>query len=391
MRIAYFSPLPPCRSGVGDYSQELLPHLANWATIDLFRDDSHLDGCPLGEQFPVYHKKDFERLYPRYHACLYHLGNDLSHEYILETMLQRPSFAILHDVSLHPLISPLTIGRGNRGAYMREIGYAYGQQGIAEARAALSRNEFPFSDRPLCRRIVDLNLGTIVHSEFAAGMIRAVRPEANLAVIPMGMSMVKVASQEESRERLRLAKGEFMIASLGFATPSKRLEPALKAFARFLVTNPHSRFLVVGEVPPWYDLKQIVEDLHLGGRVLLTGRVPIEDFYAYASAADVCLNLRYPTSGETSGSVLRIMAVGRPVVVSQVGSFNELPQETCVHVPTGDGEVESIIQALERLAGNGTLRRRVGQAAQAYVQENHSWSRSAELYYQFVKGTLAGL
>ncbi len=391
MRIAYFSPLPPCHSGVADYSQELLPELANWGAIDLFVDSSSLDGCTLAGQFPIYPHTEFERRHSRYDACLYHLGNDLSHEYILEAMRRLPSFTVLHDIYLHPLISTLTIGRGNPAGYMREIGYLYGQQGITEARTALLDNQYRFSDHPLCQRVVDLNLGIIVHSEFAAGLVRAERPEANLAVIPHGVSSARVSSREESRARLGLSQGELIVASLGFATPNKRLEPALKAFARFLTSNQDSRFVVVGEVPPWYNLREVVESLHLEERVILTGRVPIEDFYAYAAAADICLNLRYPTSGETSGAVLRVMSAGTPVVVSGVGSFAELPPGTCIQVPVDEGEIDGIAHALERLAGDLPLRERMGQASRAYVQQSRSWSTTAELYYRFVKDTLAGL
>ena len=391
MRIAYFSPLPPSRSGVADYSRELLPHLAKWAEIHVFGDRADSGSHDLPEGFPVYHYADFERLSHKYQASVYHMGNDLSHEYILETMLRFPSFVVLHDVLLHHLAVALTVGRGNPALYVREMGYAYGRDGMATARAACRAGSFPHSQYPLCQRMVDVSLGVIVHSKYAAHVVRDLRPRANLAVIPQGTPPAETGSREESRRRLGLDPREFIVASLGFATPEKRLEPALTAFACFLRSNPNSRFLVVGEVPPWFDLARVIESLGLKDRVLLTGRVPMSDFYGYAEAADACLALRYPTCGETSAALLRAMAVGRPVIVSRVGSFAELPEGTCLPVPVDEGEVEGIWAALERLAGDEGLRRRLGRQARAYVEDGHPWPRSAEMYYRFIRDTVGSL
>lgn len=391
MRIAYFSPLPPQKTGVSDYSLEVLPYLARRAQVDLFWQGDQPPSRGLRRRFDAYHYRDFEGQAHRYRACLYHLGNDLSHEYVLEATLRFPSFVVLHDVCLHPLVVALTVGRGDLVGYMREMGYAYGPQGIAEARAAYVGRYFRYQEYPLCQRVVDLSLGVIVHSQYAAGMVRAVCPRANLAVIPHGMSRVRAPSREESRRRLGLDMGEYLMASLGFATPDKRLEPALRAFARFCQARPQSRFLIVGEVPPWHDLDQVIESLGLREKVLLTGRVPLRDLHAYAAAADVCLALRYPTRGETSGALLRAMAVGRPVLVSKVGSFAELPPEACRQVPVGDGEEEGILEAMEALAGDEELRRRIGQQARAYISREHPWSQAARAYCEFIEDTLGNL
>lgn len=388
MKLAYFSPLPPAHSGIADYSHELLPHLARGAEIDLFISDQTLRDRRLKPQFAAYHYDDYERRYPEYSAAVYHLGNDLSHEHILETAVRVPSFAVLHDVSLHPLIVAVTAGRGDLIGYMREMGYAYGREGLGQARAAFATGHYPYEAFPLFQRLVDLSLGIVVHSQHAADMVRAVRPRANLAVIPHGVSRPKGESRELARQRLGLATDRFIVASLGFATPSKRLEPALRAFARFQEQRPDSYYLVVGEVPPWYDLAQVVDGLGLQGKVLLTGRVSMRDFYSYASAADVCVNLRYPVSGETSGSLLRVMSIARPVIVSEVGSFAEMPAGTCLKVPVDQGEEEAIFEGLEQLQGDEELRRRLGRQARAYVELHHSWKLAAEAYLKFIDETL---
>ena len=61
--------------------------------------------------------------------------------------------------------------------------------------------------------------------------------------------------------------------------------------------------------------------------------MPIEDFNGYMAACDIVLNLRYPTVGESSGTLLRALGMGKAVVVTDVGSFREYPDEICLKAP----------------------------------------------------------
>ncbi|PYS77453.1 MAG: glycosyl transferase family 1, partial [Acidobacteria bacterium] len=58
MRLAYFSPLTPQRSGIADYSEELLPHLSEGAEITLFVDGFEPTSRSLRARLPV---RDFRR------------------------------------------------------------------------------------------------------------------------------------------------------------------------------------------------------------------------------------------------------------------------------------------------------------------------------------------
>jgi hypothetical protein len=77
----------------------------------------------------------------------------------------------------------------------------------------------------------------------------------------------------------------------------------------------------------------------------------------------VLVNLRSPTMGETSAMVVRALSLGKPLVVSDVGWFSELPDEVAVKVPVDEGETAGLVHALERLAGDPVYRERMGKAA----------------------------
>ena len=71
------------------------------------------------------------------------------------------------------------------------------------------------------------------------------------------------------------------------------------------------------------------------------------------AACDVLVNLRSPTMGETSGSVIRGLALGKPMLVSDVGWFGELPDGVALKIPVDDYEVATIAGALELAADHG--------------------------------------
>jgi hypothetical protein len=79
----------------------------------------------------------------------------------------------------------------------------------------------------------------------------------------------------------------------------------------------------------------------LSANVRMLGFAPIEEFTGYLSACDIVLNLRYPTVGESSGTLLRAMGLGKAALVSEVGSFAEFPDDVCLKVPVGAGEEDT--------------------------------------------------
>src|SRR5207248_10282112 len=76
----------------------------------------------------------------------------------------------------------------------------------------------------------------------------------------------------------------------------------------------------------------------------------------------------------------RTLSLGKPLVVSDVGWFAELPDEVALKVsPGGEDEVAAIAAALERLAQPG-VGAGMGEAAAAYVREHPDLERAAAQY-----------
>ncbi len=376
LRLAYFSPLPPARSGIADYSADLLPALAARADVTLFADGAgDVAGLPRRplEAFPA------ERA--AHDLPLYHMGNSAHHAAIYRMLRRFPGVTVLHDFYLHHLLADLTLGAGSFAAYAREMGYDLGQAAaplLRDIRSGRAAN--PLYDVALNQRVIDSSLGLIVHSQTVAEWIRAVRPAARVVVVPQPIPPNRAHSR---RAQLALPAEALLVAAVGQVTAAKQLPLALRAFRRLLGFVPEARFLLVGEVLPEVDLDGVIAELGIEEQVIRLDYVEsLDAFNDWAATADVVLNLRYPTLGETSAAALRVMAAGRALVVFDHGWYGELPDDAAIKVPPLDEE--ALLLALLELAGDPARRAALGAAAAEYVAKRCDPAAVAEVYVEFM-------
>ena len=82
----------------------------------------------------------------------------------------------------------------------------------------------------------------------------------------------------------------------------------------------------------------------------------MKDLLPYVQISDIVVQLRYPTAGETSAITLKIMGFGKPVIVSNVGSFSELPEDAVIKIDVNSNEEESITNAFMKLTNDKEYR-----------------------------------
>ena len=389
MRIAYFSPLSPQRSGIADYSQALLPHLSRHCQLEVFIEEYAPAGQDLPKLVRIRHWREFEEEHARgrYDAVLYHVGNNPQHVYIYDLAVRIPGVVMLHEFNLHYLLADATIARNDWDGYFRELEYNAGPEALDHARKVVRRETEPEYDRiPMNRRLLESSRAAIVHSQYMVRLVREAGFGLPLAHIPHGVAASQVDSQQ-ARGRLGLDHGP-LVGAFGFLKPYKRIHSAIHALASLRRPFPDAHLLLVGEEHPRYPLRPLLQQLGLEDRVRILGFVPLEDFLSYMAACDVCLNLRYPTAGESSGSLLREMALGKAALVSDLGSYSELPDEACLKLPPGDGEVKWLTEYLAALWNIPELGEALGRNAQRWATEQCSWEKVAEQYATFL-GELA--
>jgi glycosyltransferase involved in cell wall biosynthesis len=388
-RVACFTPLSPVASGISYYSEELLPVLARALNLDTFVDGYTPSEAPAlrAAGVAVRGGREFARAQraAAYDALIYQMGNSPAHAYMYDLALREPGIVVLHDVVLHHLRLWMAVnqGRAQRRAYAGDLARLYGAAGSELARAVLRGQTPPtLFDYPLVEPVLDAAQAVIVHNVASAERVQSLRPTARVRVVPMGVPLPPLPPRDEARARLNVPPDAFLIVSHGHVNPYKRLDVALRAFRRLLDEYPDAQFLIAGSVAPQLatSLDRQVRYLGLGARVRRLGFIPPETVGDLLSAADCCVNLRYPSAGETSASLLRIMGAGLPVLVSDAGSFRELPGGTCAKIPVGPVEEALLAEYLIALARDETLRRSLGTAAREFVAEHHSLERSAQGY-----------
>jgi glycosyltransferase involved in cell wall biosynthesis len=159
----------------------------------------------------------------------------------------------------------------------------------------------------------------------------------------------------------------------GHLNESKRIPELVKAFSAVRKRLPDARLLLVGSA------SSRVHGLKLPEGVLREEYVPEERLWALMAACDAIVSLRSPTMGETSGSAIRALSLGKPLVVSDLGWFAELPGSAVLKVPVDEREGETIVAALEALADE-SVRRAMGESALELVEREHRLDRVADGY-----------
>ncbi len=393
MKLAFASPLNPVQSGISDYSEELLPWLSAWATIDLF-----VDGIrPSNPTLAAYPRVDLRRLpavASAYDAIIYQMGNSPCHAGIYQAALRTPGVVVLHEHVLHHLIAWMSWDRGDARSYLREFRACYGADGERLARRIITGQEHvDFFQYPLSDRLIRAARGLIVHSDYVRRAVLRVRPDAPVFIAPMGVPLPaeSSAASTAARARLGIAPDALVIGSFGHMNPYKRLDTALRAFRALRQTRRDALYVLVGSVSPNYDIKQTIALLGLSDSAHVVGYADRQRFEDYVAATDICINLRYPSAGETSASVLRLMGAGLPVLVSRTATFEELPDGACIKVDADENEKELLVGYLRLLAARPDLRRRIGASARRYVATEHTLERAANAYLQALRAIYPAL
>jgi glycosyltransferase involved in cell wall biosynthesis len=363
VRVAYYSPLPPSRSGVADYSALLLPALAERVEVVVAR-PSRL------------------RREPKADVCLYHVGNDAeAHGWIVEALRRRPGVVVLHDFVLHHLVVGLTFGRGDMAGYLSAMEREEGLVGRLLGHAVLDNKIPPLwetrpEDFPLAGEVLQSAVGLIVHSRYV---------EERARTIGFGGPIRRIAHPAWPDPGVAPAavEGSPVYGCFGNLPDGKRVPQLLRAFERLRARHPDARLLLVGSA------SARLRSLDLPDGVVREDYVDEQRLWSLMSACDAVVSLRWPTMGETSGTAIRALGLGKPLVVSDVGWFSELPDDAALKVPVDEREEETLLAALEALTDPST-RAAMARAALQLVEHEHRLDRVAEAYVAALESLAGG-
>jgi len=400
LRLAFVSPLPPVASGVADYALDLLA-LVRRHDVELFHAQDTVDTARVPAGVPLHPAAELlDRHRQRaFDLAVYQLGNGRSHDFVYDLLTRLPGLLVLHDLVLHHARAaqflesePVRAWRANPAsvtakqraqpmleAWRAELEYAYPGRGerLFAAQLGTVGDLLPYG-YPLFRIPVEASRLVAVHNRFMAEAIREEVPGAAVECAPMPASRMEVDARavRELRARLGFDASHVVVGVFGLLTPEKRVASVARAVARTASTDDRLRLLLVGPVPDRQRLDADLERCGVLGRTVVAGRVSLAELAAHIEAADVVAHLRYPTARETSAALLRVLAQGRPTIVSDLEHQAELPPDAVLRVDLADEEA-AVQAALRRLLADAALRRSLGARAAAYVRREHAPERVA--------------
>jgi glycosyltransferase involved in cell wall biosynthesis len=356
MRIGFFSPLPPARTGVADYSAALINELRRHGEVAVNADAD---------------------------MALYHIGNNHLHREIYARAIERPGVVVLHDAVLNHFF----LGTLDHAAYLAEFTGNYGEwtRDLAEhlwnnrARSAADPRYFEY---PMLKRIAIASRAVVVHNPAAAAAVERHAHGTQIIEIPHLFVPPAIPDAVETlrfRNVLGLQPRTLLVGVFGHLRESKRVPVLVRAIEQAWSAGADARLLIAGAFAS-SDLERSLAPLLTHPGIIRVGHLPESDFWRYLAATDLCVNLRYPSAGESSGIAIRMMGIGKPVVFTAGNEIARIPENACLRVDLGEAEVEHLAGMIVWLAADREAAAEIGRRAARHIAAEHSIERAGAQY-----------
>lgn len=358
MTIGSYAPRPPAPTGVADYAAALEGELSRHGRVAIAPEQ-----CD---------------------SALYHVGNNHLHAEIYQRALERPGVVVLHDAILHHFL----LGTLPQAGYVDEFIYNYGawNRGLAETlwkgRAAAGA-DVRYFQYPMLKRVAERARAVVVHNPAAARIVARHAPKTPVIEIPhffQAHEQPAAGQVAQFRKRLGFGENTFVFGVFGYIRESKRLIQILEAFTDVRRGDPGIALLIAGRFVS-QELERAAAVWLGDAGVVRLDYLPDREFWLAASAVDACINLRYPSAGETSGIAIRLMGIGKPVFLTDCEENARFPEAACVRIAAGLAERDALRRHMVLLRSGAGVDRAIGQHAADAIRSQHSLERVARLYW----------
>ena len=391
-RLAIFTPLPPCRSGIADYNAKFLPYLGRYFNIDLYVENYKVADEVLTSSFRIFGASDFESVASQYDAILYEFGNSEFHAHMLPLLERHPGIVGLHDAYLSGLFGYLDFNLGMRGSYVEEMVAAHGaaaRQYFAPVQQHPNAIGEAMVNLPCTKRVIDQAIGIISHSPFNLEVARSFYPQGWQAPYRIIPQMVQVPSILTERERIRIREklgflsDDLIVATFGHIAWTKWGDRLLAAFlASGLRKNKRVHLVYAGDLAKddfGLQLQADIEMSGLGKRIRVTGFLSEQDFESYLCIADVAVQLRTKSRGGTPKGVLDCLGHRVPIIVNNDASYTDYPDDAVIKLSAAPS-TDEIARALESICADANLRKSFAESGVLYARLHHDPANCAAAY-----------
>ena len=386
-RLAYISPLPPERSGIADYSAELLPQLARYYDVEIVIEQAHFDPASIEGSYPLRSSNWFRQHAHEFTRVLYHVGNSPMHKHMFALFQECPGILVLHDFYLGNVMQHLDESREIPGLLARSLYQSHGWQALLDQQqSGMSATLWKY---PCNKPLVENATGVISHSRHSRQLaMQWYGPQAgeHWRTLPlMRGKQAEFARRNDARARFDLLPNQFIVCAFGMLGPTKLNERLLQAWQDSgLMHDQHCQLVFVGENDPGPYGRELAHRVELLGNVRITGFVSSKDYQYWLLGADCAVQLRTSSRGETSAAVLDCLLHGLPTIVNAHGANAELPEGTALML-SDECPTAELISALQQVQQDAALRQRLRTQALAHMASAHAPQPVAEQYFQAIE------
>jgi len=169
--------MPPVRSGIADYTRDLVAALTGDTEMDVFVatsdevDAARETGAPA--RYATAHDFPWRHHRAPYDLTIFQMGNSWCHDFMWPYLFRYPGLVVLHDGHLHHARAWSLLRRGRSDDYRAELAFNHPELPREAAEAALAGlGGTLYYFWPMLRSVVTSARAVAVHSEALADEIR---------------------------------------------------------------------------------------------------------------------------------------------------------------------------------------------------------------------------
>lgn len=375
-RLAFLSPLPPDKSGIADYSADLIAELIGDYDIDVIAQSAVTDPWILAN-CRIRSIAWFERHADNFDRIIYHFGNSSFHEHMFALLARFPGVVVLHDFFLSGIVNHIEYIGMAPNALVQALYDSHGYAAlIAQQREGRLASIWGY---PCNHQVLNDAAGVIVHSRYAQQLAQSwYGPDAgkDWVIMPFPRSLGR-PDRQGARKRLGIDDDVSVLCTFGLLGPTKLNDRLLDAWLQTpMAQDTRCRLVFVGQNEPGpygQALAQAIAQSGCSNRITITGFASREMYLDYLSAADFAVQLRGKSRGETSAAIMDCLAYGVPTVINANGSAAELPDTALVKIDD-DFTQDMLRDALTQLYQEpGRARDYSGQARNYLTTQHHPY------------------